>query len=829
MYLHSHNKAIQVVLAVGLLTILVLTGSCRKHHGIPDARSKGGYNLLVITLDTTRADRLGAYGCSAAHTPNLDWLAREGVMFLNSHTSVPLTLPAHCTLFTGREPPGHQVRVNGTYLLRPEETTLAEVMKSAGFNTKAVIASFVLEGKFGLQQGFDNYDDSLDITKTKTNYSSEIPAAQVFAKFKSWLNQRQTGRFFCWLHFYDPHTPYKPSRYWAEQFPNNSYNAEIAFMDENIGYVIQTLKQKDLLKKTLIVAVADHGEGFGEHAESGHGIFGYEETLRIPLIFYQPSLLPGGRTVSQNVGLVDVLPTILEMFRLPLPAGVQGHSFAKLLTTDMHDTATEYYFETMYGMEEFGWAPLNGLRRDSFKYISLPEPELYDLRTDPEERQNLYFKKNALAKELANDLRERLQKITNKNQVLRHKLSGQDQEKLRTLGYLATVSKTTANNATAEDPKKGIVMLNRFSKIISDIEKKDFIAAQKSLDEMHSAGVHKIMPQYYDRLYDFYFAQNDHKSAVKILQEAIVFYPDVTRFKYLLAVIYEKQGDSKAAESLAREVLAQDALFTQAHTMLSKICRKNGSLLQAKYHMQQAIMLEPRNNWLLLELANLQFDSGELSEAMKTIKPLLTESSITGAPENGTMRREIASLLVKLGDSNQAKSILEDVTKINKNDAEAWTQLGLAQLAEADEEQAMLSLQKAVNIAPGQALALSGLGTLYLNQFRRLKNRETLSQAEDYYLSSHKADPLLVTAINGLGIINLYNGKFSQAIANWREVIRIDPSFVNAYFNLAIIALNAGRKHEARRYLETLHTKYDSRLNSSERNQLLELLNETGR
>jgi choline-sulfatase len=813
----------------GLLALLILFLSCRRNHGVPDACSDGGYNLLILTMDTTRADHLGVYGRKNADTPNLDWLAHEGVMFSNCRTSVPLTLPAHCTLFTGREPPGHQVRVNGTYALRREETTLAEMMRNAGFGTQAVISSFVLEGKFGLSQGFENYDDALDISKSRVNYSSEIPADQVFAKFKRWLDKRREGRFFCWLHFYDPHDPYNPPRHWAERLPGSPYDGEIAFMDENIGHVIEALKERDWLKKTVIVAVADHGEGFGEHAESGHGIFCYEETLHVPLIVYQPRLFPGGRVVSGNVGLVDVLPTLAEMFRLPLPDGVQGRSFARQLAGDPPPPERGGYFESMHGMEDLGWAPLTGLRRGTLTYISLPRPELYDLGTDPGEKENIYLKRNAVARKMARELRERLPRITNKNRAIRRQLTGQDQEQLRALGYLASNEPLHPAGPGADDPKQGILLMNRFNRIHAHIENREFAEAQRELAEMKAAGLNKTSMLYYDRRYDLCFAQNDFQSAQSILREAIELYPATVRFKYLLAVICEKRGDAPAAEALAREVVSREPLFTQAHTLLFKIYREKGLFQEAKTHIRQAIAQEPRNNWLKLELANLLFDLGDLAAVKATIEPMLNDATMLSTTGVESLHREIAALLIKLGESRRARSILESVTRDEEKDAEAWTQLGLSQISESAREQAMVSLQKALSLAPEKSLALSGIGTIYLDDFLRLKSPESLRLAEEYYRRARTIDPLLVTAINGLGVIHLYRGDLSQAMAEWREVIRIDPTFVNAYFNLALIEMKTGHQREARRFLEMLRSRNSSRLSAVEKTQLSDLLDESGR
>jgi len=808
---------------LGLLAVLALAGACRRSGGIPDAR---GYNLLLITLDTTRADRLGAYGFKAAHTPNLDRLAREGIQFDNGRTSVPLTLPAHSTLLTGREPPAHQVRNNGTYILRPEETTLAEVFKAAGYSTQALIAAYVLEGKFGLNQGFDDYDDMLDIKDLSGNYRSEIPADRVYAKFLRWLERSPKSPFFCWVHFYDPHAPYQAPRRWADIFPDDSYSGELAFMDEYIGRIVQTLKERGLLKRTLVVVVGDHGEGFGEHAESGHGVFCYDEMLRVPLFFYRPGLLAEKRIVSRPVGLVDLLPTILAMYRLPLPAAVQGRSFAPLLAAsgEVAESDAGRYFESMQGMEEMNWAPLTGILRGSLKYISLPEPELYDLQADPGERRNLYLKKNIQAKKLDSELHDLLGRIRNPAQAVRHKLSGQDQESLRALGYLAS-SGDAPGSGPAEDPKRGIVILNRLGAVERDIDDKDFAAAAQKLAALRSEGLHDKLPQFYDRLYEFNRAKNDPGAADPMLREAIARFPGVPRFKLLLASLLRTRGRSAEAEEMALQLLAQDPLSTQAHVLLGEIFRGRGLASRSLEHFRQASALEPLNSKLRIELADLQLQSGQADQALATVRALLADRRLKAQPGNAEGRREAAKLLMKLGESTLAEELLTELVREDDGDKASWTQLGLVQLDRGGGEQSFL---KALSIDPRQPLALSGLGSFYLNAFRRQKNSENLRLAAEFYSRARQADPRLVTAINGLGVVSLYRADLPQAVVELQAAIRLDPTFVNAYFNLAIAHLSAGRRNEARRVLKILDGKYGGRLSRGERLQLAELLKEAG-
>ena len=287
--------------------MIFIPGSCTKD------RSWNG-NVIIITLDTTRADHIGSYGYANAYTPNIDRLAGEGIRFENCYSSLPLTLPSHCNIFTGRYSIGHGVRNNGRYVLDHSEKTLAEYLNEKGYHTYAAIASFVLQSKFGLDQGFDVYDDAMDSGNMHKTFKSENNAAEIYEKFDKWITDRSDSKFFAWIHFYDPHTPYLPH----EEFPKENdgdliklYDGEISFMDKYIGKIMDKLEEKGVTDDTLVVLVGDHGEAFGEHNEfASHMIFCYEANLRVPLIFYNKNLFgTAGRFVKGWIPLILCRPS----------------------------------------------------------------------------------------------------------------------------------------------------------------------------------------------------------------------------------------------------------------------------------------------------------------------------------------------------------------------------------------------------------------------------------------------------------------------------------------------------------------------------------------
>jgi len=278
-----------------------------------EAKKNSEVNILLVTLDTTRADRIGCYGYEEAKTPNMDSLALDGVVFSNAYCQVPLTLPSHCSILTGTYPLYHQVHNNGFYYLSPSCLTLAEILKERGFKTAAFVSSFTVDSRFGIDQGFDFYDDKFMEEEILKNFTSERKAEKVFASFSNWLDENYRQKFFCWIHFFDPHVPYDPPPPFKEEFSGRPYDGEIAYMDHYIGKMLEKIKEKNIADNTLIILAGDHGEAFGEKNEVDHGFFIYDVTLRVPLIFYSQNYLPKGLAVNARVRLIDIMPSILEM------------------------------------------------------------------------------------------------------------------------------------------------------------------------------------------------------------------------------------------------------------------------------------------------------------------------------------------------------------------------------------------------------------------------------------------------------------------------------------------------------------------------------------
>ncbi len=339
-------------------------------------------NLLVVTFDTTRADRIGAYGYTAIETPTLDRLADEGVLFDQVMATAPLTLPAHCSIFTSRFPPEHGVRDNGGFFLSPDQPTLAAMLKRRGFATGAVVGAYVLDGKWGLNQGFDTYVDDFDLTKLSGFALGDVrrPGNEVVDRALPWLEKVKSRRFFAWLHFYDPHSPYEPPEPFKSRYRDHPYSGSIAFADSQLSRVVAFLEQNNLLNRTVIAVMGDHGESLNQHNEGTHAFFIYESTIRVPFIVRAPFERLRGRRVVDPVRSVDLLPTVLDLLGISPPKAIAGKSLVPLMTGLVRTMDLEGYAEAMYPLHHFGWSDLRAWRVGRYKAIDAPRPELYDSR-----------------------------------------------------------------------------------------------------------------------------------------------------------------------------------------------------------------------------------------------------------------------------------------------------------------------------------------------------------------------------------------------------------------------------------------------------------------
>ena len=416
-------------------------------------------NLLLITLDTMRADRLPAYGFTGVLTPALDRIAAEGAVFEEAYAAVPLTLPSHVSLFTGLYPPRHGVRDNAGAPLSGEFTTLAEVLRERRMTTAAFVASSVLAPGRGLEQGFDLYSAG-EPARCSGAPPARRRAGAVVDEATSWLERHDTEPFFAWIHLYDTHRPYDLPAEYKDRYLD-PYLAAIAYEDAQIARVIGHLETRGLLTSTLIVVAGDHGESLGDHGEKSHGIFLYQEALRVPFMVRGPGVSP--RRVTAVARLVDVMPTVLDLFGVST-SGLDGVTLAQAGTRSSTDPRLEVYSESMYP-RRFGWAPLRSLRADRYKVIDAPRAELYDLINDPGEERNVLVEHPSVAAAMLHRLRA-FESGQEPPATPSAEVDTAVLDRIASLGYVGSIAaQASAPIGEQTDPKDRIAVFNKITSL----------------------------------------------------------------------------------------------------------------------------------------------------------------------------------------------------------------------------------------------------------------------------------------------------------------------------------------------------------------------------
>jgi arylsulfatase A-like enzyme/tetratricopeptide (TPR) repeat protein len=470
-------------------------------------------NVLLVTIDTLRADALGGYGGAAA-TPVLDGLARRGLRFDFAHAHAVVTLPSHASILTGRFPFEHGIRDNTGYRLAPGTPTLATLLRAQGFATGAFVSAFVLDSRFGLDAGFDVYDDRLRTSDAPTDIAiPERRGEEVVARARAWLATQQ-GRWFAWVHLFDPHAPYAPPPLFDAAYAGRPYLGEVAYVDHVLGPLVADLERL-ADRPTLVVATADHGEALGDHGEITHGLFAYEPTLRVPLIVAQ---LGGGRVprdVARSsqapVSHVDILPTVLGLLGLAPPPGLPGRS---LLDAREDDRTRASYFEAMTTALNRGWAPLSGVLVGREKLIDLPIPELYDLEADPREARNLYD----AAPDRRRVLEARLRGLGATPPGSRQAEPREVVERLQALGYVSGEAPQRTTYTEEDDPKRLVDIERQIHEGVAQIEQGRLAEARATYRRVLAA--RPDIPVAYRHLAFVHWQAGDPAGAIAVLREA---------------------------------------------------------------------------------------------------------------------------------------------------------------------------------------------------------------------------------------------------------------------------------------------------------------------
>jgi arylsulfatase A-like enzyme/lipopolysaccharide biosynthesis regulator YciM len=590
-------------------------------------------NVILFTLDTLRSDYVSAYRTQKAETPNIDKIAEEGVLFETCIAQTPLTLPSHTSILSGTYPLYHQVRDNGGFLVPRSLRLISEMLKEKDFSTSAFIASYVLHSKWGINQGFDTYNDDFDLTKFKSFSLGNIQkrADEVLGSARAWLTDHKKNhndkRFFTWIHLYDPHTPYDPPSPFKEKCAGKPYRGEIEYMDHQLGLFFQYLKDEGLYDNSLIIMIGDHGESLGQHGEKTHGFYIYEPAVRVPFIIRAPFRFPVQR-VTALTETVDVVPTILDALEIPVPAEVQGQSLLKLMRGTESGSRRTAYTETYYPRFHFGWSELKALYYDGkWKYIQAPKKELYDIHADKLENNNLALKKSYQA----NKAGERLQRFVKEKSIGAKtpgdtkNLNKQDVRKLAALGYL-TSSIDTAGKTNLPDPKGKVHIFNDLSRA------REFLGANRADDAIRLLeNVVKEEPHLVDgilQLGNAYFYKRRYQEALKSFYQVL-----------------EKKPDYNAA------------MINVLNTLVNM-----GEFDRGIKEAQRFLKTFPNDHSLLNEMGTIYFMKEEYDRAIEILeKSLQIEKTNPGAINT------IAGIHIVKKEYDNARSLLEKAEKINPN------------------------------------------------------------------------------------------------------------------------------------------------------------------
>jgi arylsulfatase A-like enzyme/Flp pilus assembly protein TadD len=601
--------------------------------------SAADFNLLLVTVDTVRADHIGAYGNRAAETPNLDHLASEGVRFARAESPVPLTLPAHATILSGLLPPRHGVRNNGAERFPEGPATLATQLAAAGYRTGAFIGAFVLDRRFGLGQGFDRYDD--DIPRERVaDLDAERPGRVVVDRALAWLSEKSEKPFFAWVHLYDAHAPYTPPEPFRTRFADRLYDGEIAEVDAQVGRLLADLDRQGLASRTIVVVVGDHGEELGEHGELTHGLLLYEPSLHVPLLVRTPGVLPRGWVVETPVSLVDLAPTLAGLLERPLSGTLDrpldGHDLSGPLRQRREPTAEDVYAESLYGTC-FGWSPVFALRRGEAKYISAPRPELYDLRRDPAEGQNLIERSNGEGQELATRLAALERSVKAAPEAT---LDAEARGRLLSLGYLAGAGLARPQRGgQGKDPKDAVVLFRAFEEAHGTLVAGRLAEARTLYERLVAADPSN--PVFMGQLAETCRRMGDYQRAVTLYRQAVAIAPVDREARYNLAITLQEAGRGEEALEALTAAIRLDPGRPEAHNALGIALALRGNLEAAREQLARTVELDPHNSRAFNNLGNVLRDLKRRDEAEQAYRRAVELAPDYADPLNGLGSLEV--------------------------------------------------------------------------------------------------------------------------------------------------------------------------------------------
>ena len=571
--------------------------------------------LVLISIDTCRADHLSCYGFTKKTTPHIDNIAAEGVLFENVVTPAPITLPAHVSLLTGVIPPSHGIHDNLNYYLPEEKLTLTEILKANGFATGAVVSAFVLDARFGLNQGFDSFQD--DFVNTYNTVSGSERRGDETTEFAlQWLRQHREGKFFLFIHYYDPHFPYNPPEPYASQYAHDPYSGEIAFTDHCIGRVVETLKELDMYDSTLLIIAGDHGEMLGEHGEKEHLFFIYEAALKVPLLVKMPGASREPVRVKETVGLIDIVPTVCDLLNIDIPKPVQGISLEPYLKGKKPSAKSRYFYIESMMPTYLKANPLLGVCTSQWKYIQTTRPELYHLETDRSEQVNLVKKEQKQAR----ICKSTLEKIL-KNQLAnpggsRKTPDRETLDKLASLGYVgANVSRDAFSfNRDKPDPKD-LIELHVDLQMVQELKFEARYGEAKQI--LEARGKKEPHFKVYAQLGEIAMLENNPALAIANYSRSLELDKNNYDVNLNMGALLVKMGKPQEALPYFQKAVEIRPKDIKALRNLGILFENTGKVTQACDCFQKVLQLNPHDIISLNHMGTAMLALGREAEAIK--------------------------------------------------------------------------------------------------------------------------------------------------------------------------------------------------------------------
>lgn len=687
----------RAIRAVYVIYCALFLTNCVVENSNPNGAEKP--NVLIITIDTCRADRLGCYGYGLARTPAIDGLANDGVLCTDAIAPAPVTMPSHASIMTGLYPPAHGVRDNGAFALADEAVTLAERLKEGGYATHAVVSAAVLDRRYNLTQGFDGYDDELWAEDDPKMFMiRDRPAPKSAARAVAWLEswREQSGRpFFLWTHFFDPHQPYEADVSDAHLLPT-LYDQEIAQADEGVARIIGWLEENGLLDDTFVVLTADHGESLGEHQEKTHAIFIYDATVRVPLIFRYPEALPRGTRFEGPVRSIDIMPTVLGALGMEPGGAVQGSNMLPALRGAEPPPELSQYSEAMVPHLGFGMAPLFGIRSGGYKYIRAPRPELYALETDPRELENIIENHPTVTRALSQALDEVMADSAERSldSAAQNPLDVETLEMLQAMGYMASPAEQRAMEGM--DPKDGLALYQKLESARHLAQRSQWEESEALLRELTAEIPHHIAA--HNTLGLVRIRQGRLDDAEQAYLDSLAIEARQHRVLHMLGHINLVRGDLDRAEGLFRRALAIAPRFVESMVQLGFVAAQRNDEEMAQQWYEKALAEDVHEPRAQLGFAELYFMRDEYEEALRYF-----ELALQRTPNHLMAILRAGVCCMRMGELERAGEYIARARELRPDSWLPFYDLACLRVREQRNEAALDALTKAVAVGKGSA------------------------------------------------------------------------------------------------------------------------------